>query len=153
MAGELLVIRRERRLLIEGGRFDLAGRVRHVSVVEGDGAGYDVGSFTLGGEPKYIEVKTTRGSAETLFFVTANEVAFSEAHPDQFFLYRVYHYDHQRPKRNTPERACPCFASTPRWGRSRRSSWRWSSSDTARSPGCRSSGASRQRDRRAKGTP
>ena len=96
MAGELLVVRHERKLLTEGGRHDLAGRVRHVSLVEGDGAGYDVGSFTLGGEPKYIEVKTTRGPAETPFFVTANEVAFSEVHPDQYFLYRVYHYDDDR---------------------------------------------------------
>jgi hypothetical protein len=96
MAGELLVIQHERRVLTEGGRPDLAWRVRHVSQVEGDGAGYDVGSFTQVGEPKYIEVKTTRGLAETPFFVTANEVAFSETHADEYHLYRVYNYDDER---------------------------------------------------------
>jgi hypothetical protein len=96
MAGELLVLRHERRVLAEGGRPDLASKVRHVSLVEGDGAGYDVGSFTLEGEPKYIEVKTTRGPAEAPFFVTANEVGFSEAHPHQYHLYRVYDYDDER---------------------------------------------------------
>jgi hypothetical protein len=96
IAGELLVIRRDSRVLTEGGRPDLARRVRHVSLVEGDGAGYDVGFFTLGGVPKYIEVKTTRGPAETPFFVTANEVAFSEAHSDGYHLYRVYDYDDER---------------------------------------------------------
>ena len=28
--------------------------------------------------------------------MTANEVAFSEAHPDQYHLYRVYRYDDER---------------------------------------------------------
>ena len=50
----------------------------------------------LAGEPKYIEVNTTRGTAETPFFVTANEVAFSEAHADEYHLYQVYNNDDER---------------------------------------------------------
>jgi hypothetical protein len=32
---------------------------------------------------KYIEVKTTRGPAETPFYMSANEVEFSRTHPDK----------------------------------------------------------------------
>jgi hypothetical protein len=44
--GELLVVEHEKKSLIENGRPDLAERVRHVSAIEGDGAGYDIRSFT-----------------------------------------------------------------------------------------------------------
>jgi hypothetical protein len=44
--GELLVVEHEKKFLIESGRADLAERVRHVSAIEGDGAGYDIESFT-----------------------------------------------------------------------------------------------------------
>jgi len=47
LAGELAVAEHERRRLRTGGREDLACQVRHVAVVEGDGAGYDVMSFEL----------------------------------------------------------------------------------------------------------
>jgi hypothetical protein len=90
--GELLVVEHEKKSLIENGRPDLAERVRHVSAVEGDGAGYDIESFTLKGEPKYIEVKTTRGSAGSSFFISANEVEFARQHRDNYHLYRVYQY-------------------------------------------------------------
>lgn len=71
----------------------LAKRVTHVAVEEGDGAGYDVRSFEVDGAVKLIEVKTTRGGPDTDFFVSANEVRFSETHPDSFSLYRVYNCD------------------------------------------------------------
>jgi hypothetical protein len=93
LKGEELVLRHERQALKEAGRQDLAGKVRHVSVVEGDGAGYDIASFTPSGDPKYVEVKTTRGAAQTPFFMSANEVRFSEQHPGGYHLYRVYGYD------------------------------------------------------------
>jgi hypothetical protein len=57
--GELLVMEYEKRYLVENGRPDLAEQVRHVSSIEGDGVGYDIGSFTLEGVRKYIEVMTT----------------------------------------------------------------------------------------------
>src|SRR5262245_52465315 len=75
------------------GRQDLADRVRHVAVLEGDGAGYDVASFAPDGTPRYIEVKTTTGSAETPFYITSIEVAFAAQHAAQYALYRVFEFD------------------------------------------------------------
>ena len=92
LAGELLVVEHEKQVLEDIGRRDLARRVRHTSIVEGDGAGYDILSFTPQGETKYIEVKTTRGRAETPFFLTTNEVEFSLVHEDSYHIYRVYDY-------------------------------------------------------------
>lgn len=93
LRGEKLVVEHEKRMLLERGRPDLAQRVRHVSLIEGDGVGYDVESFTPEGEIKYIEVKTTCGSAESPFYISANEAEFSRTHVDNYYLYRVYGYD------------------------------------------------------------
>lgn len=83
----------ERRSLTESGRPDLAEMVRHVSVVEGDSAGYDVRSFTPDGQVKYVEVKTTRGAPQTPFYMSANEVEFSKKHLYTYYLYRMYDYE------------------------------------------------------------
>jgi hypothetical protein len=93
LVGERLVLRHEQESLAEAGRLDLAERVRHVSVQEGDGAGFDIESFTPAGATKHIEVKTTRGPAETPLYVSANEMAFARLHADSFYLYRVFDYD------------------------------------------------------------
>lgn len=69
---------REKQYLIEKGRRDLADKVLHNSVIEGDGAGFDIQSYFLDGKLKFIEVKTTTGNINTPFFITANELAFSE---------------------------------------------------------------------------
>jgi hypothetical protein len=87
------VVEHEKRSLMESGHPDLAEMVRHVSIIEGDDAGYDVESFTLSGEVKYIEVKTTRGTAQTPFYISPNEVEFSNKHPDNYYLYRVCDYE------------------------------------------------------------
>ena len=78
--------------LTRDGRADLAEQVRHVSVLEGDGAGYDILSFDQQGQPNYIEVKTTTGARESDFFVSAAEVAFSERNAERYRLYRVFRY-------------------------------------------------------------
>lgn len=65
----------------------------HTSVIEGDGAGFDILSFTPYGELKFIEVKTTTGGKGTPFMMTFNEVAFSELHANQYYLYRLYNYN------------------------------------------------------------
>ena len=93
LAGEKLVLQHEIQHLRQKGRSDLADEVCHVSVIEGDGAGFDIRSFTPEGAMKYIEVKTTRGSGNTDFFVSVNELNFSQAHAKNFFLYRVYEFD------------------------------------------------------------
>lgn len=90
LAGELLVLKHEKEVLSSNGRLDLAGKVIHVSEEEGDGAGYDILSFTLEGEAKFIEVKTTRGGQHTAFYMSANEVAFNKAHVENYYLYRVF---------------------------------------------------------------
>ena len=90
LSGERLVIAYEKRALIAIGRADLAERVRHVSEIEGDGAGYDVESYTPDGVVKFIEVKTTRGPASSAFFMSPNELEFARAHPGSYHLFRVY---------------------------------------------------------------
>lgn len=94
--GERAVVEAEKRRLAEHGLDHLAKKVRHVAEVEGDGAGYDVLSFTTDGEELYIEVKTTCGPNTTDFYISANEVAFSQKHADNYELHRVYDFDRKR---------------------------------------------------------
>lgn len=96
LAGEAAVVRRETRLLSEAGREDLARRVRHVSVEDGDGLGYDVLSFRPDGTERFLEVKTTRYSPHQPFLVSRNEVDFSDEEPERFALLRVYRFDSGR---------------------------------------------------------
>ena len=93
--GELLVLEREIANLRLAGRHDLADKVVHVSVVEGDGAGHDIRSYDSDGNPLFIEVKTTKGSAATPFYISPNELAFSAQQPDNYRLYRLYEFDHE----------------------------------------------------------
>mgnify|MGYP000070513643 CR=1 FL=1 len=93
LAGEELVSEHEKAYLQENGRDDLAGKVRHIAVTEGDGAGYDVQSWTLEEQVKYIEVKTTRGGRGSAFYLSSNEFNFSQQHPDNYNLYRMYGYE------------------------------------------------------------
>ncbi|MET3723448.1 DUF3427 domain-containing protein [Sphingomonas trueperi] len=93
LAGELLVVDHERRILAQAGRPDLAAKVDHISVNAGDGAGYDIRSFNLDGSDRFIEVKTTTGVAGTPFYISANEVDFSELVKESFFIYRVCEFD------------------------------------------------------------
>lgn len=95
-AGELLVLHRERQSLRRLGAQDLAGQVEHVSATRGDGLGYDILSFQPSGEPKYIEVKTTRLGAYWPIIVSRNEVQFSSETAENFHLYRVFGLDEAR---------------------------------------------------------
>ncbi len=92
LAGEEAVVRWERERLERAGYPRLARRVRHVSVDEGDGLGYDILSFDPGGEERFIEVKTTRQGVEWPFLVSRNEVEFSSEEADRFSLYRVFDF-------------------------------------------------------------
>src|SRR5262249_55627249 len=94
-AGELLVLDYEIEGLLNAGKPELAEKLRHVAEVEGDGAGYDIESYDSDGTRKYIEVKTTTGNQSGEFYITANELQFSRQHSNEFYLYRVYHYDEQ----------------------------------------------------------
>ena len=61
--------------------------------MEGDGAGYDIKSYTPGGEEKFIEVKTTRGNEQTPFYVSSAEARFAAEHARRYHLYRVFEFD------------------------------------------------------------
>lgn len=88
--GEELVLAQEIKALVDVNRHDLADKVIHVSVVEGDGAGYDIRSYTADGSTKFIEVKSTKGSVSSPFFISPNEVEFSRKNPENYYLYRLF---------------------------------------------------------------
>jgi uncharacterized protein DUF3883/uncharacterized protein DUF3427 len=93
LAGEEAVIESERLALRAAGRNDLAEMLVHVAKVEGDGAGYDIKSYMTNGEQKFIEVKTTRGSEQTPFYVSSAEARFAAEHGRCYYLYRVFEFD------------------------------------------------------------
>lgn len=93
LAGEKLVIMHEKARLAAAGRRDLADAILHVAVVEGDSAGYDIRSFEADGSVRHIEVKTTAGPASNAFFISPNEIDFSDKHPKSYILIRVHGYD------------------------------------------------------------
>ena len=74
------------------GRIDLLDSVEQVSETIGPNAGYDIRSFEQDGKERFIEVKTTKYGKLTPFFVTANELLFSERNREQYHLYRVFSY-------------------------------------------------------------
>ena len=67
--------------------------VRHVSKLDGDGAGYDICSFDKEKKLVYIEVKSTTGKKETPFYMTASEYDFFELHKDSYIIARVYEFN------------------------------------------------------------
>ena len=97
-AGELFVLKYEKDFLEREGKHYLAKKIKHISQEEGDGAGYDILSFDLHGNKKYIEVKTTRLNGNTQFYLTDNELEFSKKEASNYYLYRVYDFDIQENK-------------------------------------------------------
>lgn len=88
--GEKLVFQHEQEKLKKANRLDLARDIEHVSQTQGDGAGYDIKSYTNEGMPLYIEVKTTRGNINTPFYISRNEVEISKKYGDSYKLVRIY---------------------------------------------------------------
>jgi hypothetical protein len=74
-AGEEIILGHERSVLKAAGRYDLADKVRWISEGDGDGAGYDIASFTPEGQPRLIEVKTTNGGTArpSIFRATSSQ--------------------------------------------------------------------------------
>lgn len=89
-AGEAQVFDFECQRLMKAGRADLARKVEWTSQERGDGAGYDVRSFELDGKDRLIEVKATRGSRTTPFFLSRTELEVSREEADHWQLYRLY---------------------------------------------------------------
>lgn len=90
LSGEECVFHSERARLTAADRADLARKVEWTSQERGDGTGYDVRSYDLSGEERFIEVKSTKGGPRTDFFLSRNERGFSEEEPHRYRLYRLY---------------------------------------------------------------
>ena len=91
-AGEERVLSHERAVLRAAGRDDLATAVRWVSDADGDGAGYDIASFTPQGRIRLIEVKTTNGWERTPFQISRNELAVAEERRSEWCLLRLWNF-------------------------------------------------------------
>ncbi len=91
-AGEELVLHHERYGLRSNGHDDLADKVRWVSDVDGDGAGYDILSFESDGRERLLEVKTTNGWERTPFHITPNELAVADRNRHTWKLIRVWNF-------------------------------------------------------------
>lgn len=91
-AGERLIIRYERERLTRLGKTKLADRVEQVSITIGPSAGFDIRSFEENGTDRLIEAKTTKYGKNTPFYITPNEVKFSQSHTDNYYLYRLYSF-------------------------------------------------------------
>lgn len=72
-----------------------ADRIIHLSIEQGDGAGFDIISLNEDGSERYIEVKTTVGGLDTPFYMSENERAFFDLHKDigDLYIYRIYNFD------------------------------------------------------------
>ena len=92
LEGERYVMRVEEEKLQALFPDDTRKRPIHTSVVEGDGAGYEIQSYNERGEKILIEVKTTTGAYNTPFYMTRTELTRSEVDSRQYALYRVYNF-------------------------------------------------------------
>lgn len=92
LAGEELIVEFERFRLQRAGHDKLASRVEHVSQTLGDGAGFDIRSFEITGQERFIEVKTTAFSSETPFFASRRELEFARRNESRFSIYRVFDF-------------------------------------------------------------
>jgi len=91
-AGEQFAINFERARLIAAGKESLADKIEHVAETQGDGAGFDIRSFEADSTDRFIEVKTTKYGRYSPFFVTANELSFSEKHAKNYHLHRIFQF-------------------------------------------------------------
>jgi len=90
--GEEMIFKFEQQRLRQADRPDLARKVRWISQEEGDGAGYDILSFDQRGRERFLEVKTTVGSQTAPFYLTRNELSFSNERPTEFRICRLYDF-------------------------------------------------------------
>lgn len=90
-SGELWAVNYEKERLRELGIS--SAKVRHTSLLDGDGCGYDIESVEDDGiTPRYIEVKTTSRGGDAPFFFSANEMLFSREHRGNYHIYRVFNF-------------------------------------------------------------
>jgi len=92
LAGEKCVYESEIAHLAAQGRSDLAKKVQWTSQELGDGAGYDILSFSRDGQERFLEVKTTIGHKRTPFFLSGNERDFADEEPERSRIFRLYEW-------------------------------------------------------------
>lgn len=91
--GEEFVYQHEKDRVSEFSKEDV-DRVQHLSRLQGDGLGYDISSIDENGNVLRIEVKTTSGYDNTVFYMSRNEKSFFEQYKDDgAVIYRVYNFD------------------------------------------------------------
>ncbi len=88
LKGELIALKLEKDFLAQKGFIDLSEKVKHISQESGDTAGFDILSYDLEGNEKFIEVKTTSKGLEGAFFISSGEREFAEKHIN-YFIYRL----------------------------------------------------------------
>lgn len=90
MKGEMWVVNYEKERLEKLG---IKYEVRHASILDGDGLGYDVLSVEDDGlTPRFIEVKTTTGGSDRPLYFSKKELERSIIDAEHFYLYRVYNF-------------------------------------------------------------
>lgn len=85
--GEEFVLNYERKRLRRAGRDELANNIKWVSQ-ESAGEGYDILSFELNGQERWIEVKSTSGTGYT-FEMSLNEWQTAVEAGNKYYIYRV----------------------------------------------------------------
>ncbi|MGR7921782.1 DUF3883 domain-containing protein [Zobellella denitrificans] len=88
--GEEFVLAYEKERLERVNKGFLADRIEHVARTQGPSAGYDIRSYNADGTDRFIEVKATKYGKNIPFFVTQNELKFSQNNANRYFLYRVF---------------------------------------------------------------
>lgn len=94
-AREEFILNYERARLIYAGKENLSDKVEHVAHVAhriGPTAGFDIHSYDITGQDRFIEVKTTQLAKQTPFYITPNELSFSNCNSKNYYLYRVFHF-------------------------------------------------------------
>lgn len=95
--GERLVMLYEEEKLRNAGREDLIKNIKWISK-EDDGTGYDILSYDIYGNEIYIEVKTTEGKDNTVFYISSNEINAMEKFKEKYFVYRVFNIKTKNPE-------------------------------------------------------
>lgn len=92
LEGERYVLGYEQARLSQAGKPNLADRIEHTSVEEGDGAGFDIHSYETDGSDRFIEVKTTKGGIYTPLYLSRNELRVSKEKNERYHLYRAFQF-------------------------------------------------------------
>lgn len=71
-------------------------KITHSAKTDGDGLGFDILSFDDEGNPKYIEVKTTKGQVDKPFYISGSELERSKKEGDNYYLYRLSNFDEKK---------------------------------------------------------